>query len=68
MGRPKLEDATDTDYDDVFHYLLNRKYPDSLKGCKGPKCNFKRSCSQYAIVDGALHYKHHPHRKDKTGL
>ena len=67
MGRPKSESVVALNYDDIVLYLLEKKYPESLQGCQGQKANFRRTCLQYAIIDGVLHYKHRKHRNDEEG-
>jgi hypothetical protein len=67
MGRPKSENACEPKYDDISCYLLKGEYPESLRGRRGDKSNFKKMCQSYEMCDGVLYYKHHKHRGDKQG-
>jgi len=67
MGKPNSEEAVMSNYDAIFDFLLEGKYPESLVGDRGQKANFKRTCLQYAVLDGVLHYRHHKYRNDKQG-
>ena len=49
--------ATHVDLKAVKEFLGNKTYPKGILKDKGEKCNFRKACKSFSIVNGDLIYK-----------
>ena len=40
----------------IENYVRTKCYPAEIKGDKGKKCNFRRACKKFSIINGQLMY------------